>query len=130
MAFVHLHVHSEYSLLDGACRIGSMMDRVQELGQNAIALTDHGVMYGTIDFYRAAKKAGIKPIVGCEVYVARRTRFDKVHGVDKNPTISSSCVKTRPATAISAIWSRSASRRAFITARAWIWSCCASITRA
>ena len=57
MAFVHLHVHSEYSLLDGACRIGSMMDRVQELGQNAIALTDHGVMYGTIDFYRAAKKA-------------------------------------------------------------------------
>ena len=56
MAFVHLHVHSEYSLLDGACRIGSMMDRVQELGQNAIALTDHGVMYGTIDFYRAAKK--------------------------------------------------------------------------
>ena len=70
MAFVHLHVHSEYSLLDGACRIGSMMDRVQEIGQEAIALTDHGVMYGTIDFYRAAKKAGIKPIVGCEVYVA------------------------------------------------------------
>ena len=85
MAFVHLHVHSEYSLLDGACRIGSMMDRVQEIGQEAIALTDHGVMYGTIDFYRAAKKAGIKPIVGCEVYVARRTRFDKVHGVDKEP---------------------------------------------
>ena len=85
MAFVHLHVHSEYSLLDGACRIGSMMDRVQELGQKAIALTDHGVMYGTIDFYRAAKKAGIKPIIGCEVYVARRTRFDKVHGVDKEP---------------------------------------------
>ena len=75
MAFVHLHVHSEYSLLDGACRIGSMMDRVQELGQGAIALTDHGVMYGTIDFYRAAKKAGIKPIIGCEVYVARRTRL-------------------------------------------------------
>ena len=85
MAFVHLHVHSEYSLLDGACRIGSMMDRVQELGQDAIALTDHGVMYGTIDFYRAAKKAGIKPIIGCEVYVARRTHFDKVHGIDKEP---------------------------------------------
>ena len=85
MAFVHLHVHSEYSLLDGACRIGSMMERVQALGQNAIALTDHGVMYGCIDFYRAAKKAGIKPIIGCEVYVARRTRFDKVHGVDKEP---------------------------------------------
>ena len=85
MGFVHLHVHSEYSLLDGACRIGSMMDRVQELGQTAIALTDHGVMYGTIDFYRAAQKAGIKPIIGCEVYVARRTRHDKVFGVDKEP---------------------------------------------
>ena len=85
MGFVHLHVHSEYSLLDGACRIGSMMDRVQELGQTAIALTDHGVMYGTIDFYRAAQKAGIKPVIGCEVYVARRTRHDKVFGVDKEP---------------------------------------------
>ena len=85
MGFVHLHVHSEYSLLDGACRIGSMMERVQELGQDAVALTDHGVMYGIIDFYRAAKKAGVKPIIGCEVYVARRTRHDKVHGVDKEP---------------------------------------------
>ena len=78
MSFVHLHVHSEYSLLDGACRIGSMMDRVQEIGQSAIALTDHGVMYGTIDFYRAAKKAGIKPIIGCEVYVARRVFVRRV----------------------------------------------------
>ena len=128
MAFVHLHVHSEYSLLDGACRIGSMMDRVQELGQNAIALTDHGVMYGTIDFYRAAKKAGIKPIIGCEVYVARRTRFDKVHGVDN--TIWSYSVKTRWATGTSAIWFRSALPRGFTTAPAWIWNCCGSITRA
>ena len=82
MSFVHLHVHSEYSLLDGACRISNMMDRVKELGQNAIALTDHGVMYGCIDFYKAAKAAGIKPIIGCEVYVARRTMDDKVHGID------------------------------------------------
>ncbi len=82
MSFVHLHVHSEYSLLDGACRIRDMMDRVKELGQEAIALTDHGVMYGTIDFYRAAKKAGVKPIIGCEVYVAPRTRHDRTHGVD------------------------------------------------
>ena len=59
MSFVHLHVHSEYSLLDGACRINGMMDRVKELGQNAIALTDHGVMYGCIDFYKAAKAAGM-----------------------------------------------------------------------
>jgi len=82
MSFVHLHVHSEYSLLDGACRISGMMDRVKELGQSAIALTDHGVMYGCIDFYKAAKAAGIKPIIGCEVYVARRGMEDRVHGID------------------------------------------------
>ena len=83
MGFVHLHVHSEYSLLDGACRIKDMMARVKELGQEAIALTDHGVMYGVIDFYKAAKAAGIKPIIGCEVYVAPRTRFDKVYSLDR-----------------------------------------------
>ena len=82
MSFVHLHVHSEYSLLDGACRISGMMDRVKELGQTAIALTDHGVMYGCIDFYKAAKAAGIKPIIGCEVYVARRGMDDRIHGID------------------------------------------------
>jgi len=82
MSFVHLHVHSEYSLLDGACRISGMMDRVKELGQTAIALTDHGVMYGCIDFYKAAKAAGIKPIIGCEVYLARRGMEDRVHGID------------------------------------------------
>ena len=85
MSFVHLHVHTEYSLLDGACRIGSMMDRVKELGQTAIAITDHGVMYGCIDFYKAAKAAGIKPIIGCEVYVARRRMEDRVHGIDNDP---------------------------------------------
>ena len=85
MSFVHLHVHTEYSLLDGACRISGMMDRVKELGQNAIAITDHGVMYGCIDFYKAAKAAGIKPIIGCEVYVARRNMSDRVHGIDNDP---------------------------------------------
>ena len=85
MSFVHLHVHSEYSLLDGACRIDGMMDRVKELGQTAIAITDHGVMYGCIDFYKAAKAAGIKPIIGCEVYVARRGMSDRVHGIDNDP---------------------------------------------
>ncbi len=85
MSFVHLHVHSEYSLLDGACRIGGMMDRLKELGQTAIALTDHGVMYGCIDFYKTAKAAGIKPIIGCEVYVARRGMEDRIHGVDNDP---------------------------------------------
>ena len=83
--FVHLHVHSEYSLLDGACRIQPLVERAKELGQSAVAITDHGVMYGAIDFYKAAKAAGIRPIIGCEVYVAPRTRFDKVHGMDNSP---------------------------------------------
>jgi len=85
MSFAHLHVHTEYSLLDGACRIDGMMDRVKELGQSAIAITDHGVMYGCIDFYKAAKAAGVKPIIGCEVYVARRGMKDRVHGIDNDP---------------------------------------------
>ena len=80
--FVHLHLHTEYSLLDGACRIDRLFDHLRELGQTAVAITDHGVMYGCVDFYKAAKKAGIKPIIGCEVYVATRTRFDKVNRLD------------------------------------------------
>ena len=75
--FAHLHVHTEYSLLDGACRIEQLMDRVAELGQPAVAMTDHGVMYGAIDFYRAAKKRGIHPVIGCEVYVAPGSRHDR-----------------------------------------------------
>ena len=84
-SFVHLHVHTEYSLLDGACRIKEYVARVKEMGQKAAAITDHGVMYGAIDFYKECKKQGIKPIIGCEVYVARRTRFDKVHRIDTSP---------------------------------------------
>ena len=85
MSFVHLHLHTEYSLLDGACRIDGLMDRVKELGQTAVAITDHGVMYGCIDFYKAAKAAGVKPIIGCEVYVTRRKMSDHVHGIDNDP---------------------------------------------
>ena len=85
MSFVHLHLHTEYSLLDGACRIEGLMDRVKELGQSAVAITDHGVMYGCIDFYKAAKSAGVKPIIGCEVYVAPRNMSDRVHGIDNDP---------------------------------------------
>ena len=85
MSFVHLHLHTEYSLLDGACRLSGIMDRAKELGQTAVAITDHGVMYGCIDFYKQAKAAGIKPIIGCEVYVARRRMTDKVHGLDSDP---------------------------------------------
>ena len=82
MAFAHLHVHTEYSLLDGACRIRDLPKLVKELGQTAVAITDHGVMYGAIDFYRACKAQGIHPIIGCEVYVARRTRLDKTYELD------------------------------------------------
>ncbi len=85
MSFVHLHLHTEYSLLDGACRIDRLMERVKELNQTAVAITDHGVMYGCIDFYKAAKAAGVKPIIGCEVYVARRRMTDRVHGIDNDP---------------------------------------------
>ncbi len=80
--FVHLHVHSEFSLLDGANRIKDLPVRAKELGMNAMAITDHGVMYGAIDFYKACKKEGIKPIIGCEVYVAPRSRFDKEPNID------------------------------------------------
>lgn len=82
MAFAHLHVHTEYSLLDGACRMERLLDAAKEMGQTAVAITDHGCMYGVVEFYKAAKKRGIQPILGCEVYVARRTRFDKVHELD------------------------------------------------
>ncbi len=84
MSFVHLHVHTEYSLLDGFCKIDGLAKRVKELGQPAAAITDHGVMYGAIDFYRACKAEGIKPIIGCEVYVTPpgRSRFDRVHELD------------------------------------------------
>ena len=82
--FTHLHVHTEYSLLDGACRIDRMFEHLKAMGQTACAITDHGVMYGSVAFFDAAKAAGIKPIIGCEVYVATRTRFDKVNRIDGN----------------------------------------------
>ena len=82
--FTHLHVHTEYSLLDGACRIDRLFDHIKAMGQTACAITDHGVMYGCVAFFDAAKTAGIKPIIGCEVYVATRTRFDKVNRIDGN----------------------------------------------
>ena len=75
--FTHLHVHTEYSLLDGMCRIPQLVARVKELGMESLAITDHGAMYGVIEFYQAAREAGIKPIIGCEVYIAPGSRFDR-----------------------------------------------------
>nr|WP_051411177.1 DNA polymerase III subunit alpha [Acetivibrio clariflavus] len=83
--FVHLHVHTEYSLLDGANRIKDLIKRTKELGMDSIAITDHGVMYGVVEFYKEAVSSGIKPILGCEVYTAKRTRHDKQGAVDSDP---------------------------------------------
>ena len=80
MEFTHLHVHTEYSLLDGSNKIKEYVARVKELGMDSAAITDHGVMYGVIDFYRAARAEGINPILGCEVYVAPGSRFDREAG--------------------------------------------------
>ncbi|MDI6603917.1 MAG: DNA polymerase III subunit alpha [Thermoanaerobacteraceae bacterium] len=80
--FVHLHVHSEYSLLDGSCRIKELIRKVKELNMSSVAITDHGVMYGVIDFYKEAKAQGIKPIIGCEIYIAPRSLYDKDYGID------------------------------------------------
>ncbi|HLD87819.1 MAG TPA: PHP domain-containing protein, partial [Candidatus Omnitrophota bacterium] len=75
--FVHLHVHTQYSLLDGACRVDELVQKAVRLGMPALGMTDHGNMFGAVHFYQAAKKAGIKPIIGCEAYVAPHSRFDK-----------------------------------------------------
>lgn len=80
--FAHLHVHTQYSLLDGMCRIPALIQRAKDLGQTSIAITDHGVMYGVVDFYKQAKAAGIHPVIGCEVYVAPRKRIDRIHEMD------------------------------------------------
>ncbi|MCL2125278.1 MAG: DNA polymerase III subunit alpha [Oscillospiraceae bacterium] len=84
MPFAHLHVHSEYSLLDGACRIRDLVARAKELGQESLAITDHGVMYGAVGFYKEATAAGVKPIIGCEVYVAPRSRLDMDYDIDSD----------------------------------------------
>ncbi len=84
MAFTHLHVHTEYSLLDGSSKIKELTARAKELGMDSMAITDHGVMYGVIDFYRAAREVGIKPILGCEVYVAPGSRFDRESGAGED----------------------------------------------
>ena len=84
MNFTHLHVHTEYSLLDGSNKIKEYVARVKELGMDSAAITDHGVMYGVIDFYREAKAAGINPVIGCEVYVAPNSRFDREIGSDED----------------------------------------------
>lgn len=100
MAFAHLHVHTEYSLLDGSNKIKECVARVKELGMNSVAITDHGVMYGVIDFYRAAKAAGIHPVLGSEVYVAPGSRFSKEPGRAMKTAIITWCCWQRMTQAI------------------------------
>ena len=88
MSFTHLHVHTEYSLLDGSSKIKELVHQAKELGMDSIAITDHGAMYGVIDFYRAAKAEGIKPIIGCEIYVTTGSRFDKEASLEIKDTIT------------------------------------------
>lgn len=83
MGFVHLHTHTKYSLLDGACKIDELVSSCKEMGMDSLAITDHGVMYGAVEFYKEAKKRGIKPIIGCEVYVAPGSRFERASGSNK-----------------------------------------------
>lgn len=100
MSFVHLHVHSEYSLLDGACRLTRLVDTAVKQGANAIAVTDHGNMFAAVDFYKEAVKRGIKPIIGCEVYMAARSRFDKTAEYDRHSYHLYCCAKIIQATKI------------------------------
>ena len=102
--FVHLHFHTCYSLLDGACHIDKTMEMAKELKMPALAITDHGVMYGIVDFYKAARDAGIKPILGCEMYVARESRIEKRAENQGNPKTS-------------AAWSRWPTSRGSTTSR-------------
>ena len=83
MMFTHLHVHTEFSLLDGACRLDDLVSRAEALGMQSLAITDHGNMYGAVDFYKACKRQGVRPIIGCEVHVAPRTRYDRERVQDK-----------------------------------------------
>ena len=109
--YAHLHLHTEYSLLDGACRIAPLMERLKELGMTSCAVTDHGVMYGVVDFYRAAKAAGILPVIGCEVYVCP--------DMDNKTSVTRDCPG----------WCRRASYGATTTARGWTISCWSSTPR-
>ena len=120
MNFTHLHVHTEYSLLDGSNKIKEYVARVKELGMDSAAITDHGVMYGVIDFYRAAREAGINPILGCEVYVAPGSRFEREVGSGDDRYYHLVLLAENNQRHL---W------KAFITSHVWIWNFWKNITR-
>ena len=107
MAFAHLHVHTEYSLLDGSNKIKEYVKRVKELGMDSAAITDHGVMYGVIDFYRACKEAGINPVIGCEVYVARNGKENKRNillGLMRNSALGKNSPVNKTMVVLTIVW--------------------------
>ena len=130
MKFAHLHVHTEYSLLDGSNKIKEYVARVKELGMDSAAITDHGVMFGVIDFYRAAKAEGIKPILGCEVYVAPQSRFDKEVGTreDRYYHLVLLAENNKGYENLTKIVSK-AFVKVIITSPVWIMNCWSSIMR-
>ena len=139
MPFTHLHVHTEFSLLDGFCKIKELPEVIKSMGQTACAITDHGVMYGVIDFYRACKAKGIHPVFGCEVYLAPHSRFDRsyingewhTHLILLCEYMSSTakagilfcCAKTRRGIGTFPTWCLWLGRRAFISSRESIKGC-------
>lgn len=131
MDFTHLHVHTEYSLLDGSAKIKSLVKRAKELGYDSLAITDHGVMYGVIDFYEAAKAEGIKPILGCEIYVSPGSRFDRETNRGEERYYHWFCwlkiirdIKICPRLCPAVLL------KAFTTNQESIWKCCRNIMKA
>ena len=128
-SFVHLHLHTEYSLLDGAVRIPELMEKAKEFGMPAVAITDHGNMFGAIEFYQEARKAGIKPIIGCEVYMAPGSHTERkpANRRGTRPIISRCWRRTRRATRTSSSSSRSRISTACTTSRGSTRNCSRSI---
>lgn len=127
--FTHLHVHTEYSLLDGSAKIKELVQRVKELGMDSIAITDHGAMYGAVEFYKAALEAGIKPILGCEVYVAEGSRFTK-EGKGGGYYHLVLLAENNEGYHNRLSWFPMALPKGFIISRAWIRSFCGNTARA
>lgn len=127
--FTHLHTHTEFSLLDGACRIRQLVARAKSLGMQSLAITDHGNMYGAVDFYKACKNEGIKPIIGCEVYVAPRMRFDKDKVLDKEYNHLILLCKNELGYKTLLKWYQKRIPRDFILNRGLTTSCLKNITR-